>query len=236
MRTHIPNAITLTNLFCGCCAIVNILYDRPETAALFTLGSFLCDYADGMVARMLQVSSPLGKELDSLADVVSFGVAPGMMLFMCLGRSAGCSEQPICVAALPAFVLSMFAAYRLGKFNLDTRQTDYFLGLSTPACTIFVLGLTLAAFKNQLGLGLWLQQNPVVLYGVIACLSWLMVSEIPMFGLKIKRFDLHSNAINLAFAGVLAVLIYFLGYLGLALAVVCYLVLSIGFRSAVVGK
>ena len=241
MRQHIPNFLTLSNLFCGCCAILYILNGQQEVAALFTLGSFFFDYLDGMAARALKVSSPLGKELDSLADVVSFGVVPGMMLYMMLWDRTWTAYPPasilpnISVAALPAFVLSMLSALRLAKFNLDTRQANYFIGLSTPACTVFVLGLALTAHNDTLGLRDVLL-NPVLLYALIALLSWLLVSEIPMFGMKIKRFDWQSNRFNLAFLLLFIVLIFLLKALALSAIIVIYILASMAFKNKIVAE
>ncbi|MCC7467292.1 MAG: CDP-alcohol phosphatidyltransferase family protein [Saprospiraceae bacterium] len=227
---HLPNALTLANLFCGCCAILHILYWQPETAALFTAGSFLFDYLDGMVARALKVSSPLGKELDSLADVVSFGVVPGAMLYQLLAGPAvlvpGSQAIMIQWQALPAFILTAFSAFRLGKFNLDTRQTSYFLGLSTPACTVFVMGLTLGITHNRFGIGEWMAE-PWIIYGLIAVLSWLLVSEVPMFGMKINRLDWKSNALIMIFLALLVGLSILLKELALSAIIVCYIILSV---------
>ena len=227
---HIPNALTLANLFCGCCALLFTFYWRPEVAAMFTAGSFFFDYLDGMVARALKVSSPLGKELDSLADVVSFGVVPGAMLFQLIAGQGsfvpGWNTQLGQVMALPAFILSAFSALRLAKFNLDTRQANYFIGLSTPACTVFVLGLTLAANKDLFGLEEFIK-NQWFVYGLIAVLSWLLVSEIPMFGMKIKRMDWASNAINLIFLGLFVVMVFLLKELALSAIIVVYILLSL---------
>jgi CDP-diacylglycerol--serine O-phosphatidyltransferase len=245
MTRHIPNLLTLSNLFSGCCALLYILLGQMETAVLFTAGCFVFDYLDGMTARAFQVHSPLGKELDSLADVVSFGVVPGAMMYhlilagVCGNglhiRMGGDSifYHDVCQAALPAFVLSAFSAMRLAKFNLDTRQTSYFVGLSTPACTIFVLGLALGIYNNRFGMSALLAY-PVVFYGLTAVLSWLLVSEIPMFGMKIKRFDLKSNAFNLIFLGLFVVLLLLLKELALPAIIICYIAASIAMKDRVV--
>jgi CDP-diacylglycerol---serine O-phosphatidyltransferase len=241
MRSQLPNILTLSNLICGCCALVFLLHGDPETAAWFTLGSFICDYGDGMLARALCVQSPLGKELDSLADVVSFGVVPAAMIYHLL-KMATCAPGGIlgalpyfsvCHAALPAFGLAAFAAYRLAKFNIDTRQKQYFLGLSTPACTLFVLGLTLTALHNRFGLRDTIQ-TPALLYALIPLLSALMVSEIPMFGLKIKGKSLQDNTPNLLFLALFVALAFFLRELALSAIIALYIALSIAFRSKVV--
>jgi CDP-diacylglycerol---serine O-phosphatidyltransferase len=233
---HLPNFITLCNLFFGCCALLFTLNGAHAEAAWCTAASFLCDYADGMIARALRVSSPLGKELDSLADVVSFGVVPGAMLYMLLKNSvytdAAALSTGICLPALPAFVLSMFSALRLGKFNLDTRQTTYFLGLSTPACTVLVLGLTLAVATDRFEIRTF-ALNPVLLYALIGVLSALLVSEIPMFGMKIKKFDLRSNIFNLTFLALFVIALFFLKELALVFIVLLYIALSVLFRKNV---
>ncbi len=233
---HLPNALTLANLFCGCCALLYTFYWQPEMAAMFTAASFGFDYLDGMASRALKVSSPLGKELDSLADVVSFGVVPGAMLYRLLSGepsiSAAFGNSFVEMAALPAFVLSAFSALRLAKFNLDTRQANYFIGLSTPACTVFVLGLTLSAHHDLFELKEFIE-NQWLLYGLIALLSWLLVSEIPMFGMKIKRFDWKSNVFNLVFLALFAVLVFFLQELALSAIIVCYIVLSVFFKKKI---
>ena len=234
---HLPNLLTLTNLFCGCCALLYTLHGEPVTAAWFTLGSFLCDYADGMTARALCVSSPLGKELDSLADVVSFGVVPGAMLYQLLVGATLNFEGPVdhvVWAALPAFILSACSGLRLARFNLDTRQTSYFIGLSTPACTLFVLGLTLTVHNHSLGAAAQFIQNLWLLYGLVILLSWLLNAEIPMFGMKIKRFDLRSNAVNLTFLGLFLVLVFVFDALALSLIILIYIALSLIFKNKVV--
>ncbi|MEZ4966759.1 MAG: CDP-alcohol phosphatidyltransferase family protein [Saprospiraceae bacterium] len=234
MSRHIPNLLTLSNLFCGCCALIYALNGMTVVAAWFIFGCFLFDYADGMSARALGISSPLGKQLDSLADVISFGVVPAAFLYHML-RSGHCGalpEQPICPKALPAFVLTMFSAMRLGRFNIDTRQTTYFMGLSTPASTVFVLGLALSGYHNRFGLTQVLD-NQWLIYALIALLSWLMNSEIPMFGMKIKSFDLRSNAFSLVFLAVFVALVFFLKELAFSAVIIFYIAVSLGFRNKV---
>ena len=246
MRQHIPNFLTLSNLFCGCCATVLLLNGHVVAAAWFVLGSFLCDYTDGMAARALRISSPMGKELDSLADTVSFGVVPGMMFYTMLygivcpdllaGLTISALPKPgdltpglsgFCPVALPAFILSMFSAYRLAKFNLDTRQKHYFMGLSTPGCTLFVLGLTLAAHSNQLGFGDFLAHQFWIIYGLVAVLSYLLVSDIPMYGLKIRSARWRGNELAFLFLGLSLAALVLLKGLGLSLVILCYILVSV---------
>lgn len=230
MTKHIPNFITLCNLFCGCCALLFIQQGDIPTAAWFTAASFVCDYLDGMLARALNVHSDLGKQLDSLADVVSFGVVPGFLCYhmLCLTNITNMASG-VQLAALPAFVLSMASALRLGRFNLDTRQTDYFIGLSTPACTLLVLGLALGGHYQLFDLQNWLLQ-PLVLYGIIGVLSWLLNSEIPMFGMKIKNLEWQSNRIPLLLLVLAIPAFYFLHTLALTAMVLLYILFSIVFK------
>lgn len=241
MRQQIPNFFTLLNLFFGCCALLYLLNAQPENAAWCLLGAFLCDYSDGMIARALRVSSPMGKELDSLADVVSFGVAPGVMLYGLLSSSY-CSSgfltggsMPVCQAALPAFALSMFSAYRLAKFNLDVRQKSYFIGLSTPACTLFVLGLTLAAQNNQLGFGDLIRNAPWILYIITGLFSFFLVGEIPMFPLKFRSFRWQGNKLPYTFLVLGLTALFTLKGIGLSLLILFYILASIIFKHKIVG-
>ncbi len=246
MRSQIPNLITLGNLFCGCCALLWALAGRPDFALWFTLGCFACDTADGLVARALKVSSPIGVQLDSLADMVSFGVVPGALLYRLLAplpSTWGVSFYPplsalpeasghlesfmFSWAAIPAFVLTMAAAYRLGKFNVDTRQTSYFLGLSTPACTVFVTGLALSVFHNRFGAGEWLMANNWVVYPLIALLSWLMVTEIPLAGMKIKSFGWRGNEALITMLAVFVALLFVVRELAFCIIIVLYILYSL---------
>lgn len=260
MRQQIPNFFTLSNLFFGCCSTVLFLYGQPVAAAWCLLGSFLCDYSDGMVARALRVSSPMGKELDSLADVVSFGVVPGVMLYSmlsgiyCGSLSVGFTFYPplsapstavasqdlpqrllLCPAALPAFILSMFSAYRLAKFNLDIRQKSYFIGLSTPGCTLFVLGLTLAVYNNQFGIGEFIQRVPWILYLLAGLFSFLLVSEIPMFALKFRSFRWQGNKMPYTFLVLGLSALFTLKAIGMSVLIVFYVVLSLFFKHQITG-
>lgn len=235
----LPNTLTLLNLFCGCCALVTSFYGFPVLAAYFTAGCFLFDYADGMTARALRASSPLGKELDSLADVVSFGVVPGVMLFNLLIDSGfgpgNLTDTPRLNAApigLPMFVLTLFAALRLARFNIDTRQKNYFIGLSTPACTVLVLGLVLGAHADRFGLGELIAQ-PFFLYPLVGVLAWLMNCEIPMFGMKIKSFELRNNLMLLGFLALFGALFYVLKEFAFTAIILIYIVLSIILKNKV---
>ncbi len=195
---HLPNLLTLANLFCGCIAIAFILNSQPFLAgyngeeywvigteqaywgSIFIGIAAICDLLDGAVARTLNVFSPIGKDLDSLADIVSFGVAPSMILFKMLWAANISQPHAMDVsmaATAPAFLLACFAALRLARFNItNTEQKSSFIGMPVPAVGIFVASFPLINFYNP-ALGLQLQ-NKWIIYLVIAFLSWLMVSRI----------------------------------------------------------
>ena len=146
IKKYIPNTVTLLNLLCGCLAFISIFTGQVEIVPFFIAICLFADYIDGLLARLLKVSSPMGRELDSLADMVSFGVVPGAMLFYLINESKGIQIVDVdfynlsTMVGIAGFLVTMFSCIRLAKFNLDTRQTEGFVGLNTPACTIFVLG------------------------------------------------------------------------------------------------
>lgn len=209
---HLPNILTLGNLFFGCTAIAFILHSQPFLAEVngqeywvngttqAYWGSFclliaaLLDLFDGWVARWLGVSSALGKDLDSLADVVSFGVAPSMILMKMLW--AGWMQYPDAadihiLLISPAFLLACFAALRLAMFNQSAPTTEYFTGVPTPAVGLLVASFPLINWYNPMGMG-FRMQNPWIIYGLIGLLCWLMISRIKLFTLKVKKGPLKN--------------------------------------------
>lgn len=238
MRTYLPNTITLINLFCGCCALVCVLYGQFPQAFVYILISGIADYFDGMVARALKVNSSLGKELDSLADMVSFGVVPGAIVYILLVMTIEdavinypmedfVSELAgIKVAALPAFIISVFACLRLAKFNLDIRQSEGFIGLNTPACTFFILGIMLTFHYNSYGLRPYVS-NIYFLYAIIPVLSYLLVSELPMMSFKFKNFSLKENRrrYGIIILGILLIAIF--REVGFSLTIIAYVLFSL---------
>lgn len=225
MKRHLPNILTLLNLFCGCCAILCVLDQQYVLAfwLLFTAGWF--DFFDGLVARWLKVQSPLGGELDSMADMVSFGVVPGVILYVLLRASLGSTEL-FFLPATPAFLLPMLAGLRLAKFNLDTRQTDSFIGLPTPATTMYVTGLMLIYHFDSLGLGS-LMTNTYFVVANILVLSYLLVAEIPMFSFKMKKFQWQGNEIQFIFMGLVIGLTIAVREVAFSLVVVLYVLFSL---------
>lgn len=224
MIKHIPNALTSMNLFSGCVACVFALMKQYELAALCIMMSACFDFFDGFAARMLKAYSEIGKELDSLADVVSFGTAPSMMLFSLLSdKNIGWSVNNINLFACSAFLIAVFSGLRLAKFNIDTRQTSSFIGLPVPANALFWCAL-ITDGQN------WLMTLPYAHVGLIIlilCSSWILVSEIPMFSLKFKDFAWKTNRLRFTFLILAALLILLFRLTGLSLTIILYILLSV---------
>ncbi len=231
MKKYIPNFITLVNLFCGCCALASVFYGQFLQAFWFSFASGIADYFDGMLARWMETKSPLGKELDSLADMVSFGVVPGAILYILLvhGLEGGEVELPmekLIIAASPAFLVSVFAALRLANFNLDTRQTDSFIGLSTPPCTMFTIGLMLIYHFDSFGLKN-LVCSPFFLYPTIVVLCFLLVAEFPMFSFKFKQLGWKGNEIRIIFATLAVSMLFLLQEASFSLIIIAYVLFAL---------
>lgn len=230
MKSWIPNFITLLNLFCGCAALVCIL-DLQFVAAfwfLFAAGWF--DFADGLVARALDVSSEHGKELDSLADMVSFGVVPAVIYYVLLLLPHGTAPAaPPSISwswyAAPALLLALFSALRLAKFNLDTRQSENFMGIATPTSTVYATGLMLIVATNEDWAPYAL--NPLVLYPSILVMSYLLVSEHPMFSFKLKGLGWSGNETKVIFAAVAIGLLIWLQASAFPLIVLAYILINL---------
>lgn len=222
MKKHIPNVITLLNLFFGCCALLCIFSSDTQNAAIFIGLALLADFLDGGVARALGVSSPLGVQLDSLADMVSFGLVPGAIVYQLLRGDEAHLKVELVWAAMPAFLLTLFSCLRLAKFNIDTRQTTYFIGLATPSNTIFFVGIMLAENNMQYAFYVWLF-NPLVLYALTILFSYFLVAEIPMFSFK-KGF---KDPIIISFLILSVILLFFFGGLGLSIAIFLYVLYNI---------
>ena len=227
----IPNILTLINLFSGCMAVVFIFNFHVELVPYCVAISLVADFFDGFAARFFKSSSDIGKQLDSLADVVSFGLVPGLVLFNLLFQKYSSdtefySTAKIYLYSSPAFLVTLFAALRLGKFNVDTRQTNGFLGLATPAATIFIIGLLLVFEHNSFGLSAIIFDK-VVLYAVILTISGLMVSEIHMFAFKFKSFAWKGNEIVYLFIILSAVLLATLKFAAIPLIIILYILVSI---------
>ncbi len=227
---NLPNSLTLVNLFAGCMAVVFIFNYRLEWVPLCVLVSLVADFSDGFAARFTKTSTDIGKELDSLADMVSFGFVPGAILFEILFQlyetdATTFSVKRIFLYSSPAFVVTLFAALRLAKFNLDTRQSDGFIGLATPAATIFVIGILLFRIYPQPGITEWVISKPV-LYAIAGILALLMVAELPMFSFKFKSFRWQGNQIRYLFIILSVVLLATLKFAAVSLIIILYIAVS----------
>ena len=221
---HVPNAITCMNLFCGCLSVVFSLDGMLVTAAYLIFAAAVFDFLDGFAARLLRAYSAMGKELDSLADVVSFGVAPACIMYVLLLPTVVQFGLPGYVAT-SAFVIAVCAALRLAKFNIDQRQTDSFIGLPTPASALFVCSL---AFMEDLDHPLdALIGNIFVLLAIIIGVSLLMVSSLPLFSLKFKTYDWKNNKTRYIFVILSAIVLAIFQGAGLAAVILTYILLSI---------
>jgi CDP-diacylglycerol--serine O-phosphatidyltransferase len=245
---QIPNFFTLINLIFGCLAIIVTLQngitivagnygaqlvDIPEKiwlASLFIALAAVIDFFDGFIARLLHAFSPMGKQLDSLADVVSFGVAPGLILYQFLRLSFAQQENGIDVSIvwlLPALLVPCAAAYRLAKFNVDDTQQYGFKGVPTPAVGLFIASFPLIYWFGNNGIASSLLLNKWVLYAVIATVSYLMVCNLPMMSLKFTQFHIKKYAYHLLLALVALVSALFLKWIAVPVTFIAYVLLSL---------
>lgn len=233
MKRHIPNIITSCNLLSGSLAVGAAFQQSFSLALGFIVLGAVFDFFDGFTARLLGVSSPIGKELDSLADVVTFGLAPATLVVQMLAITMPFAESSF-ATLIPygGFLIVAFSAYRLAKYNLDTRQTHSFIGLPTPANALFWASLGVSLFDNDAVTVL----SKEVIFWLIAAgtlLScWILISEIPMFALKFKSFGWRENVVRYSFLiASLAILIFcFLtnvGVLGIAAIILLYVFVSL---------
>jgi len=224
MKKHIPNTITCLNLISGCIATYWAFRGDYQLALLFIIIGAVFDFFDGMSARLLHVSSPIGKELDSLADDITFGFAPAAMVSSLL------SSFHIHLTFVPflAFVIAAFSALRLAKFNLDERQALGFIGLPTPANALFW-----GALVTSLDFQTWFEPYQLpdfwlyIILALIPVSCYLLVSEIPMFALKFKTWGWRGNEVKYGFLITCIPLLLLLGTIGLSAVVAWYVVLSV---------
>lgn len=252
LKQNIPNFLTCCNLLCGCLAIVKAFDGNLVWAAYLVGVAATFDFLDGFAARLLKVSSPIGKDLDSLADMVTFGLVPGIVMFKMIGFSFSKQyfgvflnsfvsehelgiEQYFIYSTVFAFSIVVFSAIRLAKFNNDARQTESFIGLPTPANAIFICSIPLVVGLNKVndittfpmtGLNSIII-NPFFLLGLTFVLSYLLIAELPLFALKFKSFGWNGNEIRYVFVGLSLGLLIGLQFLGIPLIIILYIVLSV---------
>lgn len=236
VKKQIPNIITLLNLSSGLIALI-YAFDTNYQMAFFwvTMGIFF-DFWDGFFARILKAQSPIGLQLDSLADMVTSGVVPGLVMFQMLVGIAdiqdemNLSEENMYMGMLPyvAFIITLASCYRLAKFNVDTRQTDSFIGLPTPANALLIMSLPVIQIHSD-GDG-WVfsaLSNPYVLVGIAFVSAFLLNSEIRLFSLKVKYFNWETNKIQVVFLVVSVLLLFFFQYKAIPLIIIFYILLSV---------
>jgi CDP-diacylglycerol--serine O-phosphatidyltransferase len=251
---QIPNLFTLLNLVFGCIAIVFILqtgqslvyidkdgftsWDLPEKIAMgsvFIFAAGLIDFLDGFVARLFKASSEMGKQLDSLADVVSFGVAPGLILYQLLRISFAKEIDGLDVsvaALLPAFLVPCAGAWRLARFNIDTAQQFSFKGIPIPAAGITIASLPLIIHYQQMNLQEVLS-NKWLIYGIIVLFSYLMVSNIPLMSLKFKDSSLKNNLPKYILAAIAIVAAIVLKWVAIPVVFIAYVIVSLAFKNKI---
>lgn len=239
MKKHIPNLITLLNLFCGSIAVIFAVEDNLFMAAVFVILGIVFDFFDGFAARILDVKSELGLQLDSLADMVTSGVVPGIVLFKLFERTAGSfpyaldfsltewNDGSTSFLPLIGLLVTLASCYRLANFNIDTRQTDSFIGLPVPANTLFILSLPLILLTND---ALWLNEfilNKWFLIGLTLFSCYMLNAEIPLFSLKMKSYGFKENAVKYSFLIISIVMLVLLQFIAIPLIIVIYVLLSV---------
>lgn len=214
MKKHIPNFLTCMNLLVGVLGCISIIKGDVWNAIYFVLICALFDFLDGFAARLLHVKSEIGKQLDSLADMVSFGLLPAVYMQTMIAKQSDCPHAALSYVGI---LIAAFSALRLAKFNIDERQTDQFIGLPTPANAIMLTSLTFLPFT----LSSW------VLVGLSLVSCFLLVSPLPMLALKFASFDFKSNTLKYAMAIIFVLLLIIFGIEGIVFLIPMYILLSI---------
>ena len=259
IKQHIPNTITCGNLFCGCLAIVCAFNAELALSGYFVIVAAVLDFFDGFFARLLKVSSPIGKELDSLADMVTFGVVPGVVMFQMIkgslpafgilsGWETGISPQTISLVSYSGFLVTLFSALRLAKFNVDPRQSDSFIGVPTPAIALLICSIPLlieqltpkdigsvisAAFSflnNSIPSESWplaILHHPYFLIGLTVLTSFLLISNIHLFALKFKNYAWGDNRIRYIFLIISVILFIVFQFVALPFIIILYIIMSV---------
>ncbi|MEM6347628.1 MAG: CDP-alcohol phosphatidyltransferase family protein [Bacteroidota bacterium] len=237
MLKSLPNIFTASNLFCGMVALIFVATDNLIGASAMVATSLLMDWLDGFVARLVGVSSPVGKELDSLADMVTFGAVPGFVMAAMIQASVGKEFVPNVIwhpsvpEDLPYFLLGffipIFSALRLARFNLDERQSDAFYGLPTPANTMLIFSLwMISRWQPESWLGSALS-NTWVLIGITLFSSYILIADIKLLALKFKSFGFKGNEMRYILITLSLLLIIALQYVAIPLVLLLYIILSL---------
>lgn len=219
IKKHIPNILTLLNLLSGCLAVVSVAEHQFQMAFFWVCLGIFFDFFDGFFARLFKVSGPLGLQLDSLADMVTSGVAPGFVLYSMFEMTQGCDYM-----AYAGFIITLGACFRLANFNIDTRQTDSFIGLPTPANALFFMSLPLIP-KTLLVIELF--SNPWFLLVLSVLSAYVMNAELPLFSLKVKNFSFAKYKLQIFFLALSVLMLILLHVSALPLIIVTYVLLSV---------
>jgi CDP-diacylglycerol--serine O-phosphatidyltransferase len=235
IKKHIPNAITLLNLLAGLLALIHAFNGNyNEAFSLVCLGIFF-DFWDGFFARIWKVQSPIGLQLDSLADMVTSGVVPGLVMYKMLAdiqenqSQYNLTEDTYYMGVVPylGFLITIASCYRLAKFNIDTRQTDSFIGLPTPANALLIMSIPMIQFHSEFEWLVDFLSNPYVLVGVTVLSSYLLNAEIPLFSLKVKSFSWEKYKMQVVFLILSLILIIFLEFIAIPIIILLYVILSV---------
>lgn len=236
IKKYVPNFITLLNLASGLIALVYAFDTNLQMAFFWVCMGIFFDFWDGFFARIFNAQSKVGLQLDSLADMVTSGVVPGVAMFQLLANIVDLREEYNLTAdnfylgILPyvGFVITLASCYRLAKFNVDTRQTDSFIGLPTPANALLIMSLPVILNHSD-GTGFIFEalSNPYVLVAISLLSAFMLNAEIPLFSLKVKYFNWETNKIQFVFLILSALLLFFFQYLGIPLIILLYVLLSV---------
>lgn len=228
IKKHIPNTITAGNLFCGCLAVIKVSEGNYVDAVYLVGLALILDFLDGFAARLLNVKSEIGAQLDSLADMITFGFVPGLLMYSMLNSSIQ-GAYPYWVSYI-GFLITIFSAVRLAKFNIDVRQTEAFFGLPTPANAIMICSLPLIIhfqpFVGNVNLIEWIS-NPIFLLVLTVLSSYLMIADVELIALKFQNFSWADNKMRYFLIGLIVILLLAFKILAVPLILFSYLILSV---------
>jgi CDP-diacylglycerol--serine O-phosphatidyltransferase len=224
LNRHIPNVLTCLNLLCGCVGVVEAFHNNIIISCGLIALALIFDFFDGFVARLLKVSSPIGRDLDSLADMVTFGLLPAIIVYQLLMQSI--PDLLGIWKAYPAFLIAIFSAIRLAKFNNDPRQSDSFIGVPTPACALLIASLPVIVLtQDESWKALIVNTSNLLILTVVVC--YLLVSEIKLIALKFRSFGWKGNEARYTLMILTVVLLLLFKILAVPVIFLAYLLLSI---------
>jgi CDP-diacylglycerol---serine O-phosphatidyltransferase len=240
IKKYIPNTITLLNLFCGLLALIAIFNGFYDHAFIFVSLGIFFDFWDGFLARKFNVSSELGLQLDSLADMVTSGVVPGLMMFKLIENIQNNQEiynvtsETFYMGVIPyfGFLITLASCYRLANFNIDKRQTNSFIGLPTPANTLLIMSIPMIQYFGRYEWLAVLLDNPYVLMGITFLSCYLLNAEIPLFSLKVKNFTWQESKLQILFLSFSVVVLFFFVFVAIPIIVFSYFIISMFLNSS----